>query len=428
MSLKIIILNTNNQADGSFSVSGVFWLVAPASLTIPLPDFKSQVKNITSSQLTELKNGTIVEVSFNTGLYPSGTSLSDTKTDLQSLYDGAQTKLDNSVPPSNGFIGAVFDGNDWSISESPIYNQSQLVEIKQPKDSNGIPLMIPEPRTGSEVICTTHNFCDKVTWFGTSERINDEVLTSSDGYIWNSSGTYWVDMISGRVQDDDGWAEQQKQLNPQDPHGYQVVVKVDNVEKTMREPFLTAGGDYEVYWDDGYIVSFEDWGGKTVTASYSKAVDSTFILQPLPGTILNIEAAEADFTEDVEMYDSIEYNIYGYAAVFAPQLGLPPGTKIPLKRTVYKRLSQIFNEAIGAYPKIEFLGSDPDHIAMSNKDRRKISRGMASMVQSIPFRYATVRSLQSSYGIELRVKLSHDTVFEGDLASCTFYCTSEPEV
>jgi hypothetical protein len=289
-------------------------------------------------------------------------------------------------------------------------------------------IVVPEPRLGNEVIYTTHNFCDKVTWFSTSERINDEVLTSKDGHVWKSVNTYWIDMISGRVQDDDGWVEQQRQLNPSDPHGYQVIVKVDGIEKTMREPFMEDGGDYEVFWEDGYIKSFEDWTGKIVTASYSKAIDSTFILSPLPGTKLNIEAAEADFTTDVEMCDSIEYNIYGYANIFAPELGLPEGTKIPLKRTVYKRLSQIFNEAIGAYPLVEIHGSNPYYNAMNNKDRRKVSRGISSYLQSIPFRYGTIRPLQSSLGLEVRIKLTHNIEFKGDMAVCTFYCISEPEI
>lgn len=321
----------------------------------------------------------------------------------------------------NGADHIDFESSYASLTGSPKIK----IDVAQNPDNSLLASI--EPRVGNETIITTHNFCDKVTWFTTSERINDEVLTSSDGYVWNSANQYWVDMISGRVQDDDGWVEQQKELNPEDPHGYQVIIKVDGYEKTMREPFLDYGGDYDVYWDDGYIISFEDWSGKTVTASYSKAIDSTFILAPLPGSILNIEAAEADFTQDVEMYDAIEYNIYGYASIFAPQLGLPAGTKIPIKKTTYKRLSQIFNEAIGAYALIEVLGSDLAHAAMPQKEHRKASRGMKSYLQSIPFRYATVRSLQSSLGIELRVQLSHDIEFEGSLATCTFYCTSKAE-
>lgn len=427
MSLKIIILNTNNQSDGSFSISGVFWLTAPESLTIPLPSFKSQVANITSTQLTALQNGTIVETHFNTGLYPSGTTLADVKIDLQSLYDSAQTKLNNSIPPSTGFVGAVFDGTSWSISTEPLYVESQLVNISEPKDPRGIPLTIPEPRTGSETIYSTHNFCDKVSWFSNSTRVNNKTLTSSDGYRWDSGDTYWIDMVTGRVQDDDGLADEQAIFEPGDPHRYQVIVTVDGVAKTIHEPFFMSGQDYEVFWEDGYIKSLEDWTGKTVVASYSKCNGSTFILRPLPGTILNIEAAEADFTTDTIIKDSIEYSIWGYAAVFAPQLGLPDGTKIPLKSGKYKRLGQIMDEAIGAYPLIGVYGCSDTERNLPMKEFRRQSRGLKSFVQSIPFRYATVRSLQSSYGLELRIKLLNDIEFEGSLATLTFYCTALAE-
>lgn len=296
-----------------------------------------------------------------------------------------------------------------------------------PKNSQGIPLTITEPRTGDEVIISTHNLCDPVTWFTTSERIVEETLTSSDGYKWDSVSVNWVDMISGRVQGDDRLAAEQMALNPLDPHGYQVVINVDGYDKEMRTPFLTSGGDYEVFWEDGYVKSFEDWTGKTVLASYSKSINSEFTLKPLPGKVLNIEAAEADFSLDVEMLDTIEYNIYGYAAVFAPQLGLPEGTKIMIQQNKYKRLSQIVNESIGSYPIIDVYGSSEASRSLPTKEYRKTTRGMKSKTQSIPFRYATVRSMQDSLGIELRVRLSNDNAFNGDLATCTFYCTSQDE-
>lgn len=296
-----------------------------------------------------------------------------------------------------------------------------------PKSPDGIPLTITQPRTGDEIIISTHNFCDKSSWFSNSQRVDNQSLNSNDGYIWESPDGYWVDMISGRAHDDDTWVNIQKELNPGDPHGYQVIVTVDGYEKEMRTPFFNSGGDYEVYWEDGYIKSFDDWSGKTVTASYSKMVDSIFIIKPMPGKIINIEAAEADFSQDAVMNDTLVYSIYGYAAIFAPQLNLPEGTKIELYTKKYKRLSQVVNEAIGAYPLNEVLASDPNDYNLGIKDFRRKSRGMRNKTQSIPFRYATVRTLKSSLGLELRVKLLNDNAFDGDLSSCTFYCTFEDE-
>lgn len=324
---------------------------------------------------------------------------------LVSAHSGLE--LPNNIPDPVKLVSP--DGTPLSISD------------------DGILLNVSEPRTGTETIYTSHNYCDKVSWFGESTRVNDKTLTSNDGHLWETGDTYIVDMISGRVQDDDGLADEQRMLEPGDPHGYQVVVTVDGQVKQMREPFTTSGGDYEVFWEEGQINSFSDWTGKTVTASYSKANGSTFVLKPLPGYILRIEAAEADFSLDVEMNDSIEYSIWGYAAVFAPQLGLPGGTKIPLKTGKYKKLGQIVNEAIGTYPICEVYGSKESDRSLSKKEFNRVSRGTKSLYQSIPFRYATTRDLKSSYGLELRTRLVNNVEFGGQLATLTFYCTSKQE-
>jgi len=433
MALQIIILNTNIQSDGSFSVSGVFWLTAPANHIIPIINIKSQIPNITIEQLSLLQNGTIVERPFNTGLYTSNTTTEDIQANLEQLFASEQTKLNNSSIISNGFIGSVYDGNSWALSNEPINFQTNQVIVEQPKDSAGIPLTVPEPRKGTEVIYATHNFCDQVSWFGDSIRVNETLTDSGDGYRFNSAHVNWIDMISGRVLDDDGLRDEQASLNPEDPHGYLVVVKADDVVKDMRVPFETSGGDYEVFWDDGYVVFYESQAGKTINASYSYANGSTFYVKPLPGKILNIEAAEADFSAGLIQNDTIEYAVWGFVDAFAPQLldsnggPYPSGTKIPIKTGYYKRYTQILREAIGAYPTLTPNAADPNHYPLSYKEFRRVSRGSKTETQSTPFRYATVRDLHSSSGMELRVRLIHNREFDGESATLTFYCTSQDE-
>ena len=300
-----------------------------------------------------------------------------------------------------------------------------------PINANGISLSTIEPRVGSEVIYATHNFCDRTTWFGDSARVNGEVLTDSgDGYVFNSSHINWIDMRTGRVLDDDGLVEEQQLLNPSDPHGYQVIVSVDGYLKSPHEIFETAGGDYEIFYDDGYVKFAESQAGKTVTASYSYENGSTFYTKPLPGKTLKIEAAEADFSDDIGQTDTIEYSVWGLVDVFAPQYldtnggPYPSGTKIRLKQGYYKRYTQILREAIGSFPSLQGNGVLDEHKGLSIKEFRRRSRGGLHTMQSIPFRYATVRDLFSDYGMELRVKLLHDRVFYGEASTITFYCTS----
>ncbi|MCZ2224547.1 MAG: hypothetical protein LC122_13060 [Chitinophagales bacterium] len=193
-------------------------------------------------------------------------------------------------------------------------------ELSLKRDVDGRLVSVSEPRVGDEIIYTTHNFCDPCTWFNDSQRIVDEVLSTSDNLVYTSVNQNWIDTVSGRLQNDEEIVEEQHLFNPSDPHGYRVVVTVNDVLKTMREPFEESGGDYSVYFEDGYIKFFTPLtGSDVVKCSYSHATTSTFILRPLPGKFLDIEGAESDFTHDVVMTDGIEYSIYGYVDNFAPQ-------------------------------------------------------------------------------------------------------------
>ncbi len=193
-----------------------------------------------------------------------------------------------------------------------------IVALNSRQDDD-VPLIANAPRLGSSTVQPTHNFCDRCTWFGDSIRVKNQALTDSgDGLTWTSPDAYWIDMVSGRMHDDEAHSQDQKDENPEDPHGYLVEVKVDGEVKTMREPLEDSGGDYEVVWEDGKVVFFASQSGKTVIASYSKADKSTFRLKPSTGKILTIEDAETDFSEDLVWADGYEYTIYGYVDVFEP--------------------------------------------------------------------------------------------------------------
>jgi hypothetical protein len=144
MTLQIIILNTSNQPNGDFSVSGVFWLVAPANLIIPKPSFKSQVPNVTSADLSSLQGGALLEVPFHTGLYNSDTSLSAVQSDLQTQYNAAQTNLNNSASSFSSFVGAAYDGYSWSVPSAPLNIQATpMVWSGVPITTDGRPQLAP---------------------------------------------------------------------------------------------------------------------------------------------------------------------------------------------------------------------------------------------------------------------------------------------
>ena len=305
-----------------------------------------------------------------------------------------------------------------------------LVAISRPQ-SDGLPQVAIAPTTGSETIIVSHNFCDRCTWFGDSSRVIDELLIDhGDGVTFDSAHTHWIDVVSGRLYADSVASDNQKATNPEDPHGYLVVVKVNDIEQTMREPYETSGGDYEVIWETGQIYFFSAPIAAPVV-SYSYATTSTYYVHPTPGKTLRILRAEVDVSHDTVMTDTIVYTVYALVDVVAPELVagnmVPSGTIIPAGEVVYKRMGQITAEAQGCYPPVEILGATPEELMMPIDEFRRKSRGTRSKVQALPFNYSTTRDLFSAAQMEIQVRTKHHRSFEGDTVTVTFYCVSKTE-
>jgi len=267
------------------------------------------------------------------------------------------------------------------------------MEARQP---DGAILVADAPRLGSETIQGTPNLCDKTTWFPDSERVVDEELSSSDGgTTWDSDHTYWIDLVHGKVLQEE---------NIEDD--YEVVVEVDDVVKTMRPPFATdwsQGGDYYVDYEDGKVI-FEDAQTGTVTATYSYENGSNWYLTPAPGKKLIIEKAEIQLSTDVEMTTSMHYTI---------QINMGGGY-FDYGETIYRSMWQIILEARGSYPQIPAIGTN--------------SRGTGVAVTGFPFIYQAARILSSSNPpTRIRVFTGDDIAFGGSHASGTFYCMSASE-
>jgi hypothetical protein len=63
-SFTIVTLSCQAQSDASFTISGVFWLNAPANAIVPAPLIRSAVPGIATADLLALRAGTIVEQGF----------------------------------------------------------------------------------------------------------------------------------------------------------------------------------------------------------------------------------------------------------------------------------------------------------------------------------------------------------------------------
>ena len=299
-------------------------------------------------------------------------------------------------------------------------NLIRTVQISQ-RQADGAALVAIAGRIGKEVIYATHNFCDKTTWYSESERITQQTLIDIDGTgeIWNSPDDNWIDLTHGKVYDEEGLIEDQKILAADrglEEHGYEVVVRKDGVVLNQCDPFGDMStGDYCVDSSLGRIILAEPAPGSVIDASYSRANSSGWILQPLPGKSLQLEKSEIQFSVDINYNDAIVMEIFGSSDFFAPQLGLPSGTPIPLADpTIYKTVDQLVDEAISAFPPIPNISPGT-------------TRGFSQQRHVFQFHYSSVRTLFASLGMFVRVSLQSDKAFGGERSTATFYCTSDED-
>lgn len=312
------------------------------------------------------------------------------------------------------------DFSDFSSSFSsaslPVQSEDEAIALivgilsaRNMVDADGHRKVSTSPRLGSEIIFATHNLCDPTTWAHESVRVSGAVcVDSGDGLVFSCPDTNLIDLTTGKVLDEEDIASAVS-------HGYETKVYVNGQEVSQRGAFETSGGDFSVDYSAGQITFFSSRSGDVVTADYSRAAGSGFILAPLAGKALDIEDAEAQFSVDVVINDSIVFEVYGNVEIFAPHLTpspLPAGTKIPLTGKKYKTLDQLIDEAKGSFPVIPAMGG---------------ARGATVDRYGFPFRYGTVRRLLSSQGLQLKVSLENDQPCGGERATATFYCTSKDE-
>lgn len=286
---------------------------------------------------------------------------------------------------------------------------SEVAGIILPKlTADGKQEVVSNPRSGlTDRVVVTHNYCDPTTWFQGSIRVTDEVaIDSGDGLTWNLANVNVIDMTHGKVYDED-----HSKLG--ESHQYAVVVTVDAVSVSEQPPFVGTGGDYTVDYAAGTITFSSSQAGSTILVSYSYAGDSISTLTPSEGMTLLVEYAEVQFSDDVELTDTLVNGIDGYVEVFAPSLAvsnggpIPDGTLIELDRWNYKTIDNVIEEAVGALPKIPAFGTNA---------RKSTGRNV------FPFRYNSAKALISSHGLRSKFLCENDIPLGGERVTITFYC------
>jgi hypothetical protein len=206
----------------------------------------------------------------------------------------------------------------------------------------------------------------------------------------------WIDLCHGKVMEEDGLESSRN-----------VIVKVDSVVKTARDPFavdFSDGGDYYVEYETGAVVFAASQAGHTVTATYNYATGSGWYLAPSEGRLLFLKEAEINMSADVVISDTICY----YIQVYVPGYGW-----YTVGDSFYKTAWQIVQECRGNHPVIPAFGGP--------------IRGLQHDAIQLPFVYVADRELKASESVRLNARLKDDKAFLGEHASITFYCLSREE-
>lgn len=299
-----------------------------------------------------------------------------------------------------------FEDNFMSNGNKPIV----------PKSSDGRQRLITEKSDLFRFTVYTHDWTDPTTWYQNSVKVTEETLTSQDQLVFPLAHDKVIDCCHGKITgEDDG-------LVDAEGNSYRIAITVDDEIKEEQDPHTGSGGDYTVNYSTG-VVTFLDSvpNESTVKATYYYSTDSVFTIKPQSGKCISIESAEAQFSSDVEITDSIRYTVWGIADFFLTpeqmsQYGIPYGIgyKIQLTQTTFKTAMDYQNDSNRAYPVYPAFGGN----------------GWRSQAQGIivfDWDYAGETTLSSSKGMEIRVRLQHDVPFTGWSATATFYCFSKDE-
>lgn len=247
--------------------------------------------------------------------------------------------------------------------------------------------------TESSFKLVSHWWNDPTTWYEESVRVTGESLTTSDNLTYSSVNTNWIDLVSGKIYQEDTISTP-----------YLVKIYADGVLQTT---------GFTINYPAGTITFTASQAGKAITADYSYENGSLFTFKPDAGKILMIEHTEVQFSTDTKIPNVIhgdantsgfDFDIYAYNPYDLPN-------KVAVKQTKYKSEVDIINDANQGQGWIPHFGNLPG----------------TSDILVFPFEYGTLQPLRDSQGLELRVSLKDNVPLLGSFSTLTIYCMSRSE-
>lgn len=183
---------------------------------------------------------------------------------------------------------------------------------------------------------------------------------------------------------------------------YTPIVYVDGVPQVEVDPH-TEEGAYYINYQTGQI-TFETPvpEGTPVVVDYYYAQGSTFKVTPNPGKLLNLSQAKVQFSDDLDMRDTLIFQVYVGGYPYGPS-------------TVFNTIRDFFVDAQRSNPSIPALGNPLNW------------RASSKATLPLVWDYLGNKGFASCMAVELRLTLVHHEPFGGSYATASFYCHEEEE-
>jgi hypothetical protein len=301
--------------------------------------------------------------------------------------------------PNGQALLRVNSENEDLLKDFIKYNQEQLPDLTSfekhmskhsiPVDKRNIPLVVQEKANDPSFPRSTHDFCNKTTWWTNSIRVENEELTSADNLTFSAANDFFIDVINGITP---------RQHLLQASHG--VILTVDGSQVSEGFTINHRAG----------TITFDQEQNGTVEATYSYATNSRWSLKAEPGKILNINKSEIQFSMDVQIQTPLRFEVWidnPYVAVEGhPLFGVP---RITAKVVQYNSMRDFVNESNLGQGFISQVGDLPSNIVV------------------FPFNYISNQPIQSSFNAELVISSVGDAELTGSYGTATFYLISKDE-
>lgn len=325
-------------------------------------------------------------------------------------------RIDTNGDNCNVWFKYALSTTDKITLDALIFNHDgiALIEPQNPVASNNAPIIQVQPLEGSRINFVSPNWCDKTTWYETSQRIIDETMINiGDNINFKlSEDCYLVDVTHGKITHEHLIEST-----------YKPIVKVDGIEKVENSPG-ELDGEFSIAYNSCYVTFNSALNGdEIVTISFSKIIDSQWSIVPTEGKKLRIVEVEVQLSGDGELTDNIVFQAYAEVGKFPPLDPYsqdnggpyPNGTSVPIgTSTKYKTVMDFINESNCSYPIIKLFGGTS-------------WRGLKSDINIFRWEYMATKDLYSKYGMKLIVVNENHKEHNGSQAVCTMYCVSEEE-